>query len=107
MSEQPYGTQRHQQFQAAVVRSVHGVDALARGQYEPCRAQHHAPPGQPLAGAVPHHVHSIVRQFGRPIQEMRGKLAMLHPVKDVLYVLRVIEIYFHVMSGNGHACHKT
>ena len=94
-AEQTQGTQKDDEFESAIMRGIHGIETLARGEYEPGVAQHHAPARQTGTRTVPYHLDAVGRQSCRSVKEMSRKLSRLHPFADVCDVLCVIEIYFH------------
>ena len=79
----------------------HGVEVLAACEHLPGVAQHHPPTGEADAGLVPHHAYAVVGQPRGTVEVVRGELAVGHAAQYVLYVLSVVEIYFHHRKFNA------
>ena len=103
-AEQTQRAQKDYELESPVMGGIHGVETLARGEYEPCVAEHHAPSGQTGARAVPDYAYAVCLQSGGSVKEMCRKLSRLHPSADVCDVLSVIEIYLHACCLYAGEC---
>ena len=96
LAEETEGTKEHHEFQSLVMRGIHGVILLTAGEHTPRRTNGGGYTGERLLRrTVPDYADAVVLEVAGTIEEVRGKLAVLHSVKTILDVLRVVEVDVH------------